>query len=522
MNLIPFPIAALACCAVFATAGVTRAEDSADPAGIEVLTRGPVHEAFAETVAYNPQPGLVVGKKPPEPIEEIPPEQRLAGENVEWISGYWAWDEDRDDFLWVSGIWRNVPPGRVWTPGFWSQVDGGWQWTAGYWKDAAADGITYLPEPPRSVEEGPNVPAPTDDAVWIPGNWSWRDSRYAWSAGFWNGGNADWIWTPSRYSWTSRGCVFVNGYWDYGLARRGVLFAPVRFDAGIYGNPGFSYCPSTVIGAPALLDHLFLRPAYCHYYFGDYYAPAWRNRGWYASYFYNSTRRGCDPIYSHFVWENRHAPNWERSRRDLFAYRQDHASARPARVWSDGGNQVGERYARVVGRQSDRFRTMDAGERTRVISQPRIVRKPAAEARVVGRNPVIGRTAVDGPVVSNRIVGRSGGTISPPVRAYERQAENRGAIAAPVRRTVTQPRQIVTRQAAPAPTRQIQRTAPQRQIQRPAPQRQIQRTAPQRQIQRPAPQQQIQRTSPQRQMQRQTPSAPQRSSGRTATGQRQH
>ena len=33
--------------------------------GVEVLTRGPVHEAFAETVSYDPEPGVVVSKSPP-------------------------------------------------------------------------------------------------------------------------------------------------------------------------------------------------------------------------------------------------------------------------------------------------------------------------------------------------------------------------------------------------------------------------------------------------------------------------
>ena len=34
--------------------------------GAEVLTRGPVHEAFAETVTFDPEPGIVVPKTPPE------------------------------------------------------------------------------------------------------------------------------------------------------------------------------------------------------------------------------------------------------------------------------------------------------------------------------------------------------------------------------------------------------------------------------------------------------------------------
>jgi hypothetical protein len=36
--------------------------------GVQVLTRGPVHEAFAGMVTYNPEPGIVVVKAPPEMI----------------------------------------------------------------------------------------------------------------------------------------------------------------------------------------------------------------------------------------------------------------------------------------------------------------------------------------------------------------------------------------------------------------------------------------------------------------------
>src|SRR5690349_12376128 len=67
-------------------------EEAIDETGVEVLTRGPVHEAFAETISLEPQAGIVVPRMPPEAIEEIPPDQRPAGENVAWIPGYWAWD----------------------------------------------------------------------------------------------------------------------------------------------------------------------------------------------------------------------------------------------------------------------------------------------------------------------------------------------------------------------------------------------------------------------------------------------
>jgi hypothetical protein len=45
------------------------AQQAAGQDGVEVLTRGPVHEAFAETITFDPEPGIVAPKAPPEPIE---------------------------------------------------------------------------------------------------------------------------------------------------------------------------------------------------------------------------------------------------------------------------------------------------------------------------------------------------------------------------------------------------------------------------------------------------------------------
>ena len=94
---------------------------------IEVLTRGPLHEAFAQPFDVKPEPGKLIPKEPPAPVPEEPPEQKPQADNVQWIPGYWAFDDERSDFLWVSGIWRIPPPGRQWVPGYWQQEDGGWQ-----------------------------------------------------------------------------------------------------------------------------------------------------------------------------------------------------------------------------------------------------------------------------------------------------------------------------------------------------------------------------------------------------------
>src|SRR5512138_2573319 len=108
------------------------------PAGSEVLTRGPVHEAFAKPVTVDPEAPLVVPKQPPEALQEMPPAEKPVGASVVWVPGYWAWDADRSDFIWVSGCWRNAPPNTYWVPGHWLQLDTGWEWIAGFWKPVVA------------------------------------------------------------------------------------------------------------------------------------------------------------------------------------------------------------------------------------------------------------------------------------------------------------------------------------------------------------------------------------------------
>jgi len=300
--------------------------------GVEVLTRGPVHEAFAGTVTFDPQPGIVVSQGPPEPIEEMPPDLRPEGINVTWIPGYWGWDDDRSGYLWVSGIWRALPPGREWVPGYWGRFGQGIQWTSGYWADATISEIEYLPEPPPTVEVGPNIAAPSPDYGWVPGSWVWHQGRYAWRPGYWITVQPDWLWMPTHYVWTPRGYVFVDGYWDYSVGRRGVLFAPVYMDAAVYTRRGFIYSPRTVIDLRVFSDHLFLRPQYSHYYFGDYYAPSYRSGGFFASFSFNSSRHGYDPIYAHQRWEHRQDRDWEHRVQADYRHRRDHEDARPPRT----------------------------------------------------------------------------------------------------------------------------------------------------------------------------------------------
>jgi hypothetical protein len=302
---------------------------------MEVLTRGPVHEAFAGTVTFDPEPGLIVQEAPPPAIEELPPDQRPEGTNVAWIPGYWAWDDDRTDFLWVSGIWRALPPGRQWVPGYWGSARQGAQWTSGYWADAQMTEVEYLPEPPASVESGPSAQAPSADHDWLPGSWVWQENRYVWRPGFWAARHDNWDWVPAHYVWSPRGYVFVDGYYDYSVDRRGVLFAPVYFGSRVYAQRGFTYSPSVAIRSSVFANHLFLRPNYGHYYFGDFYDPRYSNQGMSPWFSFQSSRFGYDPFYARQRWSNRQNREWEQTVQREFENRRDHENARPPRTWAD-------------------------------------------------------------------------------------------------------------------------------------------------------------------------------------------
>ena len=373
--------------------------------GVQVLTRGPVHEAFAETVTFDPKPGMVVPKAPPAEIEELPPEQKPQGANVAWISGYWGWDDDRSDFLWVSGVWRDLPPDRQWVSGYWGESEQGYQWTAGYWADARASEVEYLSEPPESVEAGPNIDAPSADHTWIPGCWVWHEARYVWRPGNWVTMQPDWVWVPAYYVWTRRGYVFVDGYYDYSVARRGVLFAPVYFTADVYSQREFSYSPATVINLAVFANHLFLRPGSSHYYFGDYYAANYRDAGFYPRFSYHN-HNGYDPIYAHDRWQHRRDREWEHRQEADFRNFRDHEDSRPPRTWmaqrernsrrgSSNNNSfvVAAPLAQLATTKDSpvRFQPLDKNERQTLARRGRELQKSRAERQ--GREISAARTS---------------------------------------------------------------------------------------------------------------------------------
>lgn len=160
----------------------------------------------------------------------------------------------------------------------------------------------------------------------------WNQNRYAWRPGYWMPAQQNWMWIPAHYHWSPRGYVFVDGYYDYSVARRGVLFAPVYFNQSVYSQRGFTYSPAMAISLAVFGNQLFLRPNYNHYYFGDYYGSNYSSGGFYPWFSFNSGRSGYDPFYAQQFWQNRQNRTWATTVQSDFQNRVDHENARPPRT----------------------------------------------------------------------------------------------------------------------------------------------------------------------------------------------
>jgi len=296
------------------------------PAGLEVQARGPVHEAFADPDTP-PSAAPVVPRQPPVPIEELPPDEKPAGEGVQWIPGYWQWDDERTNFIWLSGCWRTPPPGKVWLPGRWQQAAGGSQWVCGNWVEAQQSEVQLLPQPPAPKQEP--VPALAPGQVYQPGCWVYRQKNYVWRPGFPVTVPRGWVWAAARYSWTPAGCIFVEGHWDYPLRERGLLFAPVA----LAGQAALAtpYMPRYVVQEECLLNSLFVQPRNHHYYFGDYFEQRYEQQGYVPWTRYRVAGTAADSLFGYY---RAYAGDrgWEQNLQALYTARYAGKAPRPPRT----------------------------------------------------------------------------------------------------------------------------------------------------------------------------------------------
>jgi hypothetical protein len=80
---------------------------------------------------------------PPLPVYVQPP---CPAEGFFWVPGYWAFDNDFDDYYWVPGTWVLAPQaGFFWTPGYWTWVGNRFVFYEGYWGPVVGfyGGINY-------------------------------------------------------------------------------------------------------------------------------------------------------------------------------------------------------------------------------------------------------------------------------------------------------------------------------------------------------------------------------------------
>jgi hypothetical protein len=228
---------------------------------VQIVQEGPIHEAFVTRDTENFELD-VVPKQPPAIINERIPLQ--SDRQATWIPGYWSWDENRNDFIWMSGIWRRPPPGHQWISGSWRPMDEGWVWISGFWSKQHPAELAYIDTPPpESVNE--NIEQPNNgEYCWCPGYWEFsvRGRGYAWVSGHWERLNPNWILVPARYVWYNDNYVFIPAHWDWRLEERGTVYSPVYIAPPV--RTTIVYQPVVVVDNSFIIKRLYA-------YFPDYF-----------------------------------------------------------------------------------------------------------------------------------------------------------------------------------------------------------------------------------------------------------
>lgn len=224
---------------------------SAEVAQVKPYTEGAVHEAY---VTPSTEGGAVIrsiSQQPPQPINELIPPQ--CHSEAIWIAGYWSWNEEIKDFIWISGLWRRVPPNHVWIPGVWKQFGSDWAWLPGFWSAQPLENLHWIADHPLDPREEPIGDAPGNGYFWMPGYWTYEaDSKqFSWLAGRWVQLDPEWMYTPAYYLWRPEGYIFIPGYWDLPLELRGCPYSPVLVDRSI--RDSVIYLPSLVLQPESIL-----------------------------------------------------------------------------------------------------------------------------------------------------------------------------------------------------------------------------------------------------------------------------
>lgn len=184
----------------------------------------PIHEAFVPR-NRDLTPQQVINKPPPAPIAETPPPQPFP--QTVWIPGYWFWMHEKQDFVWICGVWRLPPPDHAWLPGIWKEVQEGWTYACGAWMpDQAKAPWVYSKNPPPSSQNENAGKPPSREYFWFSGFWELASSagKFQWLSGSWQKFDSKWILEPAHWIWRPEGYLLVPVYWDWHLDQRGQAY----------------------------------------------------------------------------------------------------------------------------------------------------------------------------------------------------------------------------------------------------------------------------------------------------------
>lgn len=267
------------------SANPSRQYDSPVRVSAQPLDRVSIHEAFATVPQSIVSAGPIVPQAPPQEVIEKPIGPQRKGTNVNWIGGYWAWHADRTTYYWVSGFWREIPPGRSWVPGKWFAAPGGYQWSHGYWANNQKPAVLLSSRPPNVMDRTSNSSAPGIDSFWVPPKYVWRNDTYTLQPGYWTKHQDQFVWQPATYIQTQQGYILLDGYWDFELEVRGIPYAPLSVPIDVASQTPIIVEPELLLAPNATICiHMFMQPGDSHYYFGNYYTQVDLNQGllpWY-------------------------------------------------------------------------------------------------------------------------------------------------------------------------------------------------------------------------------------------------
>lgn len=185
-----------------------------------------IHEAFVQNYS-EAIPLELIAATPPGARDEKPPLSK--NPLLKWIPGYWAWNRDKKDFVWICGTWRLPPPDRVWLKGYWTEVDNGWVWVRGAWMPDQAKTQTnwvYSKTLPPSAQNEDTGQNPGADSFWANGYWNFSTAtgQYEWLSGSWQKFNPEWVYENAHWILRPEGYLFVPAFWDWNLEFRGIAY----------------------------------------------------------------------------------------------------------------------------------------------------------------------------------------------------------------------------------------------------------------------------------------------------------